>query len=267
MSEEEGLAPESGDEETSEEVVGGEEAEATEPEGNEEPSPQEPAQQELQFTPEQQELINSIVGSKVSKTKQIETELQKTREELVRLRQQVPEDKPPVVPEIPDAYDPDFSEKVAARDAAIKARFEFEQRQRQTEEQQRTLQQQAYHQQQQEMQMKAEQYKERATAKGIRPEELQLAGQAIFQAGISEAVAKHILGDPEGPSIAVHLAKNLAELHKLSQLDPMSAAAHLALNVKPKLQGTMASGKPPSVTLTGGGVPVMERGPKGATYE
>ena len=97
---------------------------------------------------------------------------------------------------------------------------------------------------------------------------LAAAGQTVSTVGIHDALATHILNDPVGPQVTVHLANNLQELATINQMDPMQAAIYIEQNIKPGLKPKeVKQPPPPPEHLTGQGAREGERGPKNATYE
>lgn len=83
-------------------------------------------------------------------------------------------------------------------------------------------------------------YSTRSTELGIKPEELQAAGNAVAQYGLSNDLVMHILSDKDGPLITKHLAANPLDGHTLATMNPYSVGAFLdgiklkAAELKPK---------------------------------
>jgi hypothetical protein len=188
---------------------------------------------------------------------------------LQELERQQPKDDRPEIPPAPDPFDDNYEQKVADRDAKIREVAAWEARQQamqyqQQQEQMRTVQQKA-----QELQTTLKTYTERANELGIKPEQLQVAGNTVASMGIHDDVANYILQDDKGPLITSYLARNPAEVQQMQMMSPVQAAVHLATQVKQKAEsmfGKSQAPKPPE-SLDGGGAPPQQRGPKGATFE
>jgi multidrug efflux pump subunit AcrB len=245
------------------------EAEQAEPSETEAGSAPEQGQKKVEFTPEQQAIFDRTIGDKVRKQREAERNAEQVRQELERVRAMLPKDSRPDVPSMPDPYDEDFAQKVAARDKALTNAAAWDMRQAMAEHQrleQATRQQQE---QQQALSRSVETYSKRATAFGIKADELAAAGQAVANYGISQDLASFILADDKGPLITAYLARNPLELDALQGMSPLQAAVHIATNIKARAaasRGISSAPEPPTVLGTGG-VPKREPGPKGARYE
>lgn len=227
----------------------------------------------VEFTEEQQRILDEAVGSKVFKQREAERKAEKLQKELDELRAKQTSDKPPVVPDIKNAFeltDQELAQRIAERDKAIQARAEWDANQR--------AQQQAMEQ----AKLSAEQakiealnkdidtYRGRATTFGIKPEELQEAGNRVAQFGIHDDVVQFILGDEHGPLITKYLSRNPNELDELSRLNSAQAAVRIdklvrgkALALKPKVTET----PDPADRPRGSGSSPKQRGPQGASFE
>ncbi len=188
--------------------------------------------------------------------------------ELARIKASS-EQQRPVIPELPDPYDDNFDQLIAARDKAVQEAAIFDANQRQSQAQRESTEQQRIAEQQQQLVTAVKTYADRAATLNISPEALQVAGQTVAAYGIDDQLASYILGDEQGPLITTYLAQNPAELEKISGFSPMQAAVYLETNIKPKAGSVKrnSSAPPPADTLSGGGAPPKERGPKGAKYE
>lgn len=176
------------------------------------------------------------------------------------------------IPPMPDDFDDDRDAKIKARDEAIVAKARFD-------AQQAAIEQQAIAQQQAQAEAQAAKvrevatgYNKRAVELGIKPDELQAAGNAVVQYGLSDDLVMHILGDNDGPLITKHLAANPAEAIELASMSPFSVGTYLE-GVKEKakaLKPKTSNAPPPSEKLDGASIkPDDGRHPhiKGATFE
>jgi hypothetical protein len=246
---------------TEQQEAGGEEAEGQEGksdgEGAPEGSPDDPAG----FT----KAINRKHFEKMEETRRADA----AEEQLRILQSQIPQAQKPVVPDLPDPYDVDFDPKMAARDQAVKDAATFDANQAAAFNQQQQANQQAINAQNEVVRKTEQDFVDRSAGLGINNEDLGVALQTVSAYGGVGGVSEYIMADDQGPLITAFLAKNPGEVANLRALPPMQAAAHIAMNIKPKL-GTIkkTTGAPAPVDgVDGGGAPPAKRGPKGATYE
>lgn len=87
-------------------------------------------------------------------------------------------------------------------------------------------------------------YTARSNELGIKPEELQAAGNAVEQYGLSSDLVMHILSDKDGPLITKHLAANPQDGFNLASMNPYNVGSFLneikvkAAELKPKTTQT-----------------------------
>jgi hypothetical protein len=113
-------------------------------------------------------------------------------------------------------------------------------------------------------------YASRAVQLGVKPEELQQAGQVVAQFGLDDAVAELILGDDHGPLITKYLASDADAMERLASLPPLQAAIEIVTTIKPKaasLKPRVSNAPPPQESLGMGAASFSSVGPPGATYE
>jgi len=67
---------------------------------------------------------------------------------------------------------------------------------------------------------------------GIDLDKLGVAEQTIANAGVKPELAQHIMSDPNGPAIAVHLAENPALMYEVLNMSPMQAAVKIETQIK-----------------------------------
>lgn len=225
----------------------------------------------VSFTPEQQEVVNGIIGKKTKQQRDAERRALQLENELAELRAKVPQAQRPEIPPMPNVYDDDFEAKVAQRDNAIRAAAAFDaevlMNQRREAEATAKLQQER----QQQFVQTVETYSGRAKDLGINAEELKAAGQAIGQS-VPPQLAKYILEDEIGPAITMFLSKNPVILENLQDMDPMRAAVYLETKIKARvvaLQGQRKQRRtpPPPRTLGRGSTSSGTRRANGVRFE
>jgi len=223
----------------------------------------------VRFSEDQQKVFDEAINKKTAKTREAERLAQKLQEDLEQLRKQVPQETRPDIPALPDPYDDDFAEQMAARDNTIiqAARFDSEQRAREQARQDAANAEWAK--QQEHTQAAIVDYSERSKKLGIEPVDLQQAGAVVGNYGLTMEVATHILREAHGPSITVYLSKNPTVLDEISRLSPMDAAVRISTDIKEAARN-MTQPKDlapdPVSPVRGSGMPEGDGGPKGATF-
>lgn len=191
-------------------------------------------------------------------------------QELQRLRSQLPEEQRPVIPEMPDPYDIDFTERMAEREKAIQSMAAYEARQQLQQQLQEQQKQQQLQEQQRQQQQRDEAFSKRAKATGISDVELGTAIQTIAAyGGIGNELANFIMENENGPEIVAHLARNPEEILTLNEMGALQGAVHVSSVLQPRAASTKrnVNTPPPPDSLGGGGAPPADIGPPGATYE
>lgn len=227
------------------------------------------AEKKVQFTPEQQAVFDKVIGEKTFKAREAERKAEAAEARLRELQAQLPKENRPSIPALPDPYDADYSQKIAARDEAIKAAAAFDAKQELVKNQQQHVQRQRVEAQQAELVKSATAYKERSDKLGIAPSDLQNAANALSNFGITEDLTRFLLKDEQGPLMTMFLARNPVALERMSGLSPLEMGHYIASEIKPKLAAVKprTQAPAPADVLDGGGSPKKERGPKGATFE
>lgn len=237
------------------------------------PEPGEGQAKHVQFTEEQQALFNDAVGSKVKQLRRKEQEAAELQRRLQELEARIPQQARPDLPDLPDPFalsDEEYRQSIQRREQALleQARYDSHQ-QMMNEQRQRML----YEQQQKQQETLTEQvknYSSRATKLGIKPEELQVAGNTVAQFGMHDSVVQLILDDDHGPLITKYLANNLTELDELSRMEPTRAAIRIETLVKQKaasLKPKTNQAPDPLNTPRGAGSSPKPKGPQGAIFE
>jgi hydroxylamine reductase (hybrid-cluster protein) len=226
------------------------------------------------FTEAQQARFNQAIGKKVRQTRDMERRADELQRQVNDLQARVPVEQRPVVQAAPDPFsisDEEYRRNLAQRDQQVLAQANFDhQRQQQQEHQQRLLHEQAQ-QQTQQLDEKIQDYAGRAAKLGIKAADLQVAGNAVGQYGISAELGQYILESEQGPLITTYLANNPIELDELRHLSPAQAAVVVETKIKLKAiasQPKKVTGAPdPLERPHGAGKASSKRGPQGATFE
>lgn len=181
-----------------------------------------------------QERINKITAEKYAAKREAD-ELRKQLEESQKVKADAPSAQPvqsgsiqaPSVPD--DLYDEEamrkynaeviaYSQKVA--EDAAKSQY-----QKQLEEQGKT-------QEQAQQKQVVDSWIGNAQKGGVDLDKLGAAEQTIAAAGVKPELAQHIMTDPNGPAIAVHLAENPALMYEVLNMSPMAAAVTIETKIK-----------------------------------
>ena len=177
-----------------------------------------------------QAAIDEVINKKTFETKQAQRDLQAANDRIRTFETEKAEREAAAVatiPPVPDQYDDDFDKKMEVRDAAILAKASHNSNQAAIERQQQHQQQQAFQQQQEQLQKSVHSYSARATELGISTDELNAAGSAVINYGLSDDLVSHILADSDGPLITKHLAANPQEGFELASMSPYAVGAYL----------------------------------------
>ena len=181
----------------------------------------------------------------------------------------MPQEQRPVVPEAPDPYEADYSDRLQAYTEAVGKAATYDTLQQGRIEAENRRNQEAAYKLKQTWLDRAQEYTERASELKITPQQLQDAGGVIANYQLKDEVTAYIMDrKKDGPTIATYLAANTGELDALSRMTPTEASVHVATVIAPKASASQGiSGAPdPADSLSGGGAPPTQRGPKGATY-
>ncbi len=181
----------------------------------------------------------------------------------------------PVVPDLPDSYDPQYAEKVAARDEAIKASVKYDQDIANAEARVREGQEAADAARHEQLVTQVNTFKERAESLDLDLTEFKVAEKAVATAlgNSGGAIAEFLLQHEKGPLLVSHLNDNDLDLDKVTSLNPVDAAVYLVTEVVPKLADLKSSKKiskaPRAAKTLSGRGKTRSRNPllKGATFE
>jgi len=213
-------------------------------------------------TPEERQLkLEESLATQKFENRRERRERERAQDELARYQtaQANQTGNRPDIPELPDSFDDDFSEKMVARDTAIREAERFDARAEYGQQQQQYEQQQYQNQQAQEFQKTADTFKERASKLGISESDLRNNGERLLNSqALTESEIGMILSDEQGPAIAAFLANHPVELEKLASL-PIGSSARMSMllnDVKPKasaLKAKTTSTVEPLDNISGGG--------------
>ena len=225
------------------------------------------------FTEEQQKVVDHAIGQKVHKLREKEREAESLKKQLEELQRKVPQQQRPVIPEIPDPLilsDTEYRRQTAVREQAIRNSAAYEMEQQRSQQHAQQVLAELQRKQQEVFNGTVQQYTDRATKLGMKPEELKRAGEIVGNFGIDEQLVTFILHDDHGPLITKYLAENPLILDELKDLSPARAAARIATEIKPKaatLKPKVNSAPDPLDIPNRSGNSPKQRGPAGASFE
>ena len=202
---------------------------------------------------------NDAFNKQYGEKKQLERDLAEQREQNAKF-QQAERDRQAAqvgeIPPMPDAFDDDFDVKVKQRDDAIIANANYQAQNNAYLQQEQVNQQQAAQAQTVKVQESMVSYNKKAVELGIKQDELQAAGNAVANYGLSDDLVMHILADSDGTLITKHLAANPQDGYELASMSPFAVGQFLdgiktkASALKPKTSNAPA----PVDNLQGGAV-------------
>ena len=233
-------------------------AEEAQPEEQPEAAPAEaekPEEPRIEFTPEQQEFINSkIVADKVREKHEAKREAEEARrqaEELQAELQKLKQPERPEIPPMPEPFEDDYEKKMESYAKAVRDQAEYDFAVRQQQQAQEMAQQAELRRQQEELVKANSTFVESSKKLGIAEAELDSAVQNIAQVGglgNGAVLANHLLADPNGPEIVSYLGKNLGEVEKLQQMTVPQAAVYIeSLREKARRPAPETAPPPPEV--------------------
>lgn len=216
------------------EIDGGQEEEASEQKAEAE----QPATDQQTETPEKpinQEAVQKRINKAIRERYEEQRKREAAEKQLEEARQKLSAfDKQDVtIPPMPDAFDPDFDNKIRQRDEALK-----QQAMQQAERD--LVQRNAEKAAQQQAQAKRDQINgyvksmfANAEQMGIKEADLRQADDTVAMFIKDAGLAQFILSQKDAPLIINHLAGNIGELETISKMNPIEAAAHIASNTIP----------------------------------
>ena len=141
-----------------------------------------------------------------------------------------------VIPPMPDAYDPQFEAKVAARDEAIqkKAAQDAQLQQQQQAQQQALLEKQQADVRQ--IQTQVDTMFTEGEKLGISKAELEKSDATVAQFITNQDLAKYVLAHKEAAILVHYLASSAVDLEAIGKMAPVSASVYIENTVLPKAQ-------------------------------
>ena len=179
---------------------------------------------------------NEAFNKQYGEKKQLERELEASKARVAEFEQKQREAMQASVsevPPLPDPFDDDYEAKIKSRDEALRANERFNAEQQAQQQQQQLVQQQAAQAKQVEFNASIETYTKKAISLGIEQSELQAAGTAVANYGLSDDLVMHILKDSDGPLITKHLAANPQDGYQLATMSPYAVGGFIE-NIKSK---------------------------------
>jgi len=244
----------------------------TPPETPETPPAEPPAK--VTFDEAQQTVFNNAILAKdrkhFEKFNAQNEQLQKLQSENQQLQAKIPVAARPEVPEMPDKYDENFSQKLQARETALIAQGDFDRNERIASQTNLANQQQQQRNQHEAIQTAKTGYDSRADNLGLKAKDIDPAWNTLINHGVNVHIQAHLLDEATGPQIVDYLAKNPLEMDKLAGMNPMSGAIFIATELRDAAAGAAKKinlAPAPVDTLKGNGAREGSRGPKGATFE
>ena len=216
----------------------------------------------VEFTPEQQEVMNREIGKKTFKLREAERKAKALEQQVNAFNAERAKVAAPVVPPMPDQFEEGFDQKLAERDRAIAARGQWDTEQAFYARQHHEAEQRAQQLKQESLHTTVAEYSKRALKLGVSKEELASAGTAVAGYGINPDLAEAILNDDNGPLITTYLSNNPEALEEVVNRNPAAAALYIARNIVPKLQPrkTRTTNAPePAPVLRGNGAPPKDK--------
>lgn len=216
--------------------------------------------------------INKITFEKheeIRKREAVEEENRKLKEQIEKDKQAAA-DAEVQVPDMPDAFDPEFSRKVKERDEAIRKRALADANRKAAEDSRRKSLETTANEQALSIQQNVDRMYADGKKLGIKDEDLKKADKTLTTFIRSSSLAQFILAQEQSAQLVTHLADNIVELDKISKMDPLSASAYISSKIIPGLKkGVRSSGAPdPLDTLpTGKGDKSSDPYLKGVQFE
>lgn len=175
--------------------------------------------------------INKLTFEKYEerrKREEIETKLK-----ALEQKQQQGDTETVSIPEMPDVFDPQYDQKMADRENALKkaaqleAKRDYEARIAEKQQQERL------NESNQQAQKWVSEMYDQASKLGIEKGDLEKADQTVATFIKDQGLARFIISQKSAPLIINHLAGNITELEHISKLHPIDAAAYIASKVIP----------------------------------
>lgn len=220
----------------------------------------------VEFTPEQQEVLDKAVNRQHKKFREAERAQLDTEALLATAQGRISEfeasQPAPVIPEARDRMDFDtdaeYNDHVTLRDGVIRADAEFRQQQGYIAQAQQVTANDRVIAEQTRQAENGQTLSDNATKLGIKIDDLVKASEVIGDYKLAPELVEELMTNEDGPVMMAHLAANPLELDALRSL-PLGRAFNMlnstvrqsAQTLKPKTSST----PPPPDVLSGNGVP------------
>lgn len=215
--------------------------------------------------------INTLTFQKHEERRKREEAEAKAKELQDKLDAVNKKDSDIVIPPMPDTFDPDFENKMAIREDAIKKQAQVDYDKQVLERQQKETQDAEIARQQQAIQESVTKMYDGAKTLGFEEEDFKKADVRVSQFIRHPQLAQHILEHTEGPSLVMYLSSNVAELEKVAKMNPIDAGVYIATTLVSKAKDLKPkpSNTPPPLDIDDGRVPKPEGSPflNGVTFE
>lgn len=230
------------------------EPEAIEQEYNEEPPEATPEETEVDKEADKEDKAAQAINKKHFEKMQAERERDQARLELEQIRAENYKNEAVEIPAVPDPFDDDYEQKLAARDEAIKTAHERDVLERNFYTQQEDKVKQAQYQKQQELSDVMVKCHNNAKKHGISSDDLNFAANQVANGGISGEIAENLIRDDDSALLLQHLATNPIDVENIRTLQPYQAAMYIERNVRGKLVRPKVTGaKEPARSIRGNG--------------
>lgn len=226
-------------------------------------------EEKITFSEGQQKVLDDMAAKKTFKIREAERKADGLQRQLDEMSKKLPEEARPDVPELPDQYADDFQSKLKARDQALMDAAAFDARASDRQLQQLDQEQKQQAEQQKALNEKTKVYSENAAKKGVKLQELQVAGQAVYDYGLRDDVTVAILDDVDGALVTLFLSKNPQAIDSLNNANVLTIG-EVYSDIRSKAAGLAvkkSTTPDPIETLKGAGVTNKDPELEGMTFE
>lgn len=171
------------------------------------------------------------------------------------------------VPTLPDTWDDDYAQKMAARDAVVAQNAGIAERASVTAEHDAQALQERQRVQAEHTQKLNDEFNANGKRLGCNEQGLIAATNVVVQQGVTPEIANFLLTDPDGPLMIQELAANPIEQERIMSMPAVQAGIHLATVLRGKIARPKPTSAPaPAKVLKGSGPAPKHGGPEGATF-
>ena len=232
------------------------------------PAEPEAVKEKVTFSDEQQQILNGLVADKTRDFREAERRAEAAEQKLREAEAKIPQAQAPTIPDLPDPFDDDFNERLAARDEAIKAKASYDYQQQAVQNQQQQAQQQQQQQHQQAQQARLDGLISNAKKQGIEIADLDRAMGTLVEHGLDSKLIGSIADEVNGSPVAIFLDKNPHLIESLKTASQFTVGAiYNDLVAKAGAANKKTVAPAPHESLNGAGAAKKRRGPVGATFK